>query len=107
MTVWEILIAFGVPSLLCSTAISIFVKRWEKRDKERQEENRKRDEERHKLELLQTEAILAAMSLSESIATALKNGHTNGDMEEALDYERRKKHEINDFLRKEGIDAIK
>ena len=107
MSAWEIVLAFGIPSLLCSTIISIFVKRWEKRDKERQEKNQKAEEERHKLELLQVEAILATMSLSESIANAMKNGHTNGDMEEALEYEKKKKREINAFLRTEGVNSIK
>ena len=107
MSVWEYLLAFGIPSLVCSTIVSIFIKRWEKRDKERQAKQEKRDEERRKLELLQVEGILATMSLSESVANAIKNGHANGDMEAALEYEKKKKHEINDFLRTEAVKNIK
>lgn len=107
MTAWEVVIAFGIPTLISSTIISLFIKWWEKKDRVRQAKTEKQEEERHKLRLLQVEGILATMALSESVANAIKNGHTNGDMEEALEYEKKKKHEINDFLRKEGINSIK
>lgn len=106
MNILEVIIAAGIPSVLCSTLVSVFIKRWEKRDKERQEEAKKREDNRHKLDLLQTEGVLASMALGEATATALKNGHANGETEEALSYAKKKKHEINDFLREQGIDSI-
>lgn len=106
MTFWEIIITAGIPSIICSALLSVFIKRWENRDKKRQEEAKKREDKRHKLDLLQTEGILAAMALGEATATALKNGHCNGETEEALKYEKKKKHEINDFLREQGVDSI-
>lgn len=106
MTVWEVLVSFGIPTLVCSTIVTILMKIWEKKDKKRQAENKKMEEERHKLELLQIEGILATVSLSESMAKAIKTGHANGDMEEALEYVKKKKHEMNDFLRNEALRNI-
>lgn len=44
--------------------------------------------------------------MGEASAIALKNGHTNGETEAALEYARRVKHEQKDFLTKQGIEAI-
>ena len=56
---------------------------------------------------MQTKGILASMALGEASATALKNGHTNGETEAALKYEKEQKHAINDFLREEAVNSIK
>ena len=64
---------------------------------------KKKEAERRELELLQIRGTLAAMSLGEATATALKNGHCNGETERALDYETKVKHEIRDFLARIGV----
>ena len=42
----------------------------------------------------------------EATATALKNGHANGETEAALQYAQKIKHEQKDFLTEQGIHAI-
>lgn len=100
---WQLLLAVGLPTAIVSGIIGMFfwrLKRWETKRQEKQE---RKDEERRELELLQIRGTLAAMSLGEATATALKNGHCNGETERALDYEQRVKHEIRDFLAKSGV----
>lgn len=100
---WQLLLAVGLPTAIVSGVVGMFfwrLKRWETKRQEKQE---RKDEERRELELLQIRGTLAAMSLGEATATALKNGHCNGETERALDYEQRVKHEIRDFLAKSGV----
>lgn len=101
--VWQLLLAVGVPTAIVSGVVGMFfwrLKRWETK---RQEEQEKKEAERRELELLQIRGTLAAMSLGEATATALKNGHCNGETERALEYEIKVKHEIRDFLAKSGV----
>ena len=102
--VWELLLAVGLPTAIVSGIVGMLfwkLKRWETQRKENEE---KRDAARRELELLQIKGTLAAMSLGEATATALKNGHCNGETERALNYETQVKHEIRDFLTKSGVD---
>lgn len=99
MGVWEILVAIGVPSTVFGLIITHYFRKWEKRDAER-------EAARRKLELLQIRGTLSAMSLGEATATALKNGHTNGETEKALTYEQEIKHEIRDFLATQGVENV-
>lgn len=111
--VWQLLLAFGVPSTIFTTIVTWLIKKQEnreqereKREKAREEQEREREERRHKLELLQIEGALASIALGEATATALKNGHANGETEAALSYAKTKKHEMNDFLREQGVNSI-
>lgn len=102
--VWELLLAVGLPTAIVSGIVGMMfwrLKRWETQRKEDQE---KRDAAKRELELLQIKGTLAAMSLGEATATALKNGHCNGETERALRYETQVKHEIRDWLTKSGVD---
>ena len=83
-SMWELLLAAGIPSVLVSG----------------------RDLDRRRLELLQIRGTLAAMSLGEATATALKNGHANGETDKALAYEQRVKHEMREFLEKSGVEHV-
>lgn len=106
MGIWEILVAAGIPSVLISTIFSLYIKHKEKKDAKREEEGQKREEQRHKFELMQLEGVLASMSLGEATALALKNGHTNGETERALKQVQKTKTDINHFLRERGVDSI-
>lgn len=100
---WQLLLAVGLPTAIVSGVVGMFfwrLKRWETKRQEKQE---RKDEERRELELLQIRGTLAAMSLGEATARALKNGHCNGETERALEYEIKVKHEIRDFLAKSGV----
>ena len=56
--------------------------------------------------MLLVRSVGAAIALGEATATAMKNGHTNGETEAALEYARKIKHEQKDFLTEQGIKAI-
>lgn len=51
-------------------------------------------------------SVMASIALGEAAATALKNGHANGETEAALEYARKIKHEQKDFLTEQGIKGI-
>ncbi len=103
---WELLLAAGIPSVIVSCIVTALIKRLERREKQRSEEQKRREEDRHKLELLQIRGTLAAMSLGEATATALKRGHANGETDRALEYEQKVKHEMREFLEKSGVDHV-
>lgn len=103
---WELLLAAGIPSVLVSAIVTGCMKRLERREKQRLEETKRKEEDRHRLELLQIRGTLAAMSLGEATATALKKGHANGETEQALAYEQRVKHEMREFLEKSGVEHV-
>ena len=105
-SMWELLLAAGIPYAIVSALFAAFMRRLERREKLRREEAKKHEEERHKLELLQVRGTLAAMSLGEGTATALKNGHANGETDKALAYEQRVKHEMREFLEKSGVEHV-
>ena len=106
MTIWQFILALGIPSTIFAGFVSYMVWRAQKREKDREDEKKKEKENRHKFELLQIRGTLAAMSLCEACAVALKNGHTNGETESALAYEQTVKHEIRDFLAEVGVNHI-
>lgn len=104
--IWQLLLAVGLPTAIVSGLVGMLfwkLKQWEIR---RKDEEEKREAARRELELLQIKGTLAAMSLSEATAMALKNGHCNGETERALNYETQIKHEIRDFLTKQGVNRI-
>ena len=105
-SMWELLLAAGIPSVLVSAVVSVCMKRLESREKRRIEEEKRRDADRRRLELLQIRGTLAAMSLGEATATALKTGHANGETDKALAYEQRVKHEMRAFLEESGVEHV-
>lgn len=58
---------------------------------------------REKNTILLIKSVGAAIALGEATATALKNGHCNGETEAALNYAREVKHEQKDFLTEIGV----
>ena len=61
---------------------------------------------REKNEVLIIKSVMASIALGEAAATALKNGHANGETEAALEYARKIKHEQKDLLTEQGIKGI-
>lgn len=92
----------GIP-----TAITAFCS-WmlQRRITKREEAQEAREKAREKNEVLIIRGIGAAIALGEATAEALKNGHCNGEMEAALEYARKVKHEQKDFLTEQGIHAL-
>lgn len=92
----------GIP-----TAITAFCS-WmlQRRITKREEAQEAREKAREKNEVLIIRSTGAAIALGEATAEALKNGHCNGEMEAALEYARKVKHEQKDFLTEQGIHAL-
>ncbi len=103
---WELLLSAGIPSVIVTCVVTALFRRLERREAKRAAETKRREEERHKLELLQIRGTLAAMSLGEATATALKRGHANGETDRALEYEQKVKHEMRAFLEKSGVEHV-
>lgn len=98
----------GLVSLLgIPTAITAFCS-WmlQRRITKRDEVLETREKAREKNEVLIIRSTGAAIALGEATAEALKNGHCNGEMEAALEYARKVKHEQKDFLTEQGIHAL-
>ena len=98
MDLTALVIAAGIPSGISGFCFWLI----EQREKIRE----KQEEIREKQEYLMVKGIGAAIALGEASAIALKNGHTNGETESALEYARKVKHEQKEFLTKQGIEAI-
>ena len=103
----------ALSTIFCSMTVFYLQRRQKKADERRaeaerrqKEEQKARDERRKRFELLQIRATLASMGLSEAAATALKNGHTNGETERALSYERDVKREMREFLEEQGVGSV-
>lgn len=65
-----------------------------------------REQAREKNEILIIKSTGAAIALGEATAAAIKSGHCNGEMEAALEYARKVKHEQKDFLTEQGVSAL-
>ena len=74
--------------------------------KKNQAKLEEKEKMREKNEILIIKSTMASIALGEATATALKNGHCNGETEAALEYARKVKHEQKDFLIEQGIKAL-
>lgn len=102
MDLQALLIAMSVPSAV--TGLCFF---WiEQKIKKNQAKLEEKEKMREKNEILIIKSNMAAITLGEATATALKNGHCNGETEAALEYARKVKHEQKDFLIEQGIKAL-
>ncbi len=93
--IWAILLAAGIPSSITGLVIGWFMKRQSDRDKARAEIN-----------ILLIQGVGASISLGEANAIALRDGKTNGETKEALDYAMKAKHNITNFMTKQGVKNI-
>lgn len=102
MDLQALLIAMSVPSAV--TGLCFF---WiEQKIKKNQAKLEEKEKMREKNEILIIKSTMASIALGEATATALKNGHCNGETEAALEYARKVKHEQKDFLIEQGIKAL-
>lgn len=99
MAWYTILLVMGVPTAFTGFCFWLI----ERRITKNEDRKREREEARRKNEVLTIKGINASIALGEACALALKNGHTNGETEEALRYAKEVKHEQKDFLQSEGI----
>ncbi len=97
-----LLLAMSIPSGITGFCFWLLQRKMDKREKAREEKEKVREQQ----EFLLVKSIGAAIALGEASAIALKNGHTNGETEAALEYARKVKHEQKDFLTRQGIESI-
>ena len=98
----QLVALMGIPSAITGLCFWLIQRRLTMRD----EELDRRDAARERNEVFLVRSVGAAIALGEATATALKNGHANGETEAALEYAKRIKHEQKDFLTEQGIHAI-
>lgn len=84
-------------------ALAVRDRRAAKKEKAHRDEQEKA---REQLLLLLVSSTAAAIALGEATGHAMQRGHTNGDMEAALEYAAKVKHEQKEFLSKQGIHAL-
>lgn len=103
MDLQTLLLAMSIPSGV--TAFCFWLVE-EKMKRERREQEEK-EKVRQKSEVLLIKSVMAFHSPGRKpAATALKNGHANGETEAALEYARKIKHEQKDFLTEQGIKGL-
>ena len=92
---WSIILAAGIPSTITGLIVGWFVKHQNDKDKAREEIN-----------VLLIQGIGASISLGEAASIALRDGKTNGETKAALRYAKDAKHDITNFLTKQGVKHI-
>lgn len=98
----DTLIAALLPSLCVSIVMALFNRRQTKRDKETDA----RAEARKRESLLALEMQMATAKMSYAVAMALKRGHANGEVEEAVNaYEEARKKYLA-FLNEQAADHL-
>lgn len=102
LDIGQLVAIMGIPSAITGFCFWMLQRRMTKRD----EELDRREKAREKNEVLLVRSVGAAIALGEAAATALKNGHANGETEAALEYARQVKHEQKDFLTEQSIRSM-
>lgn len=102
LDIGQLVAIMGIPSAITGFCFWMLQRRMTKRD----EELDRREKAREKNEVLLVRSVGAAIALGEAAATALKNGHANGETEAALEYARQIKREQKDFLTEQGIRSM-
>lgn len=95
----QILLAAGIPSAITGATISIILSRYFKKQEEK-------EKAREEINVLLIQGVGAAISLSEAVTIAYKNGKCNGETEKALTYAKESKHNITNFLTRKGVQSI-
>ena len=94
--------AMGIPSAIMGLIVWRFKSRIEDKERDQEEKNRAQ----RQLMVLLVQSTRASIALGEATAHAMQRGHTNGDMEAALEYAASVKHKQKDFLAEQGIHNI-
>lgn len=104
----ELWIAAGVPSAIVAFCFWMLERRIQERAR-RQEEQDIKEENREKLQYMMLKALDGSLCLSEATAKAVQripDAKCNGDMHKALDYELDAKHDLENFLTRQGVNHI-
>ena len=112
----ELLIATGIPSPIGAFCFWLLEKRIQERAEaekneraRRQREQDEKEENREKLQYMMLKALDGSLCLSEATAKAVQripDAKCNGDMHAALNYELEQKHDLENFLTRQGVNHI-
>ncbi len=112
----ELLIAAGVPSAIVAFCFWLLERRIQKRAEaekieraRRQKEQDEKEKNREDLQYMMLRALDGSLCLSEATAKAVQripDTKCNGDMHAALDYELERKHDLENFLTRQGVNHI-
>ena len=112
----ELLIAAGIPSAIVAFCFWLLEKRIQERTEVekneracRQREQDEKEESREKLQYMMLKALDGSLCLSEATAKAVQripDAKCNGDMHAALNYELEQKHDLENFLARQGVNHI-
>lgn len=116
MDLMPIVIAAGIPSAITAFCFWIIERRIKKRDEaekeeriRRQREVDKKEQNKEDLQYMILKSLDGSLALSEATARAVQripDAQCNGDMHKALDYEQSAKHELENFLTRQGVSNI-
>ena len=105
MSVQELILAMSIPSAVTGLCFWLLQRALVRREEKIEEQEKRRD----KLQYLVVQSVNASIALSEATAKAVQripDAHCNGDMDEALKYAAKVKHEQKEFLTEQGIKKI-
>lgn len=116
MNLQTLIVAMSIPSAVTGFCFWLIQRTLTKRDnkaeddrKKRREERDEREKRRDELLYLVIQSVNASIALSEATARAVQripDAHCNGDMDGALQYASKVKHEQKEFLTHQGIKNI-
>ena len=92
----------AIPSFILSVFVFYLQRKQNKKDKEAAH----KAEIKKKSELLQLEMVMANNKLSYACAMALKRGHANGEVEEAVEAYEKAKTKYYHFLNEEAVEYL-
>ena len=105
----ELLIAAGIPSAIVAFCFWLLEKRIQERAEVEKREQDEKEENREKLQYMMLKALDGSLCLSEATAKAVQripDAKCNGDMHAALNYELEQKHDLENFLTRQGVNHI-
>ena len=102
MDLWQILVAAGIPSGITGLLIWYFQKRMTKAEKAREEQQKNLES----LVLMMLQSTRANTVLCVATAEAVRDGHCNGNMTDALKAVGKVAEAEKDFLLEKGIKYI-
>lgn len=112
----DLLISTGVTSALIGFCFWLLEKRISEHAEKEQEERTARQKQidekeknREQLQYAMLKAIDGSLALSEATAKAVQripDAKCNGDMHSALEYELKSKHDLENFLTRQGVNHV-
>lgn len=97
-----ILVAAGIPAAI----VGLIVRRYERRLAQHEEREARLEQSKREMEHFQINMLLAVAKLCEANAIALQCGHCNGETKKALEYMQTVKHDMRDFITRQGVEHL-